>query len=87
MAVIIRFIISFHAINNRVFSKKETVWNKTIFKRTGLALWHACVLASSLMAAPHFVPVKVVATDTMTVVVPLDLAPAPTVMKSDHSRR
>jgi hypothetical protein len=25
MAVIIRFIISFHAINNRVFSKKETV--------------------------------------------------------------
>jgi len=53
--------------------------NKTIFKRTGLALLACLCLASSLMAAPHFVPVKVVATDTMTVVVPLDLAPAPTV--------
>jgi hypothetical protein len=35
-------------------------------------------MVSSLMAA-HFVPVKVVATDTMTVVIPLTLAPAPTV--------
>ena len=51
---------------------------KAIYKRTGAALLTCLCMVSSLMAA-HFVPVKVVPTDTMIVVVPLTLAPAPTV--------
>jgi hypothetical protein len=50
----------------------------TVYKGMFMALVSCTCMVSSLFAA-HFVPVKVVATDTMTVVIPLTLAPTPTV--------